>query len=98
MFPVLFIGPHEPGAIELAQEAIERGIAAFKIICGDHYCYDDETMAFLHVIRAVDQYVSTPASCGTASLPAILTVLATGNICCMYRGCASLQGIAAGPG
>ena len=50
LFPVFFIGPHEDGAIEAAQEAIERDIAAFKIICGDHYCYDDETMALLHVI------------------------------------------------
>jgi predicted TIM-barrel fold metal-dependent hydrolase len=50
LFPVFFIGPHEDGAIEYAKEAIERGIAAFKIICGDHYVYDDETMALLHVI------------------------------------------------
>lgn len=50
LFPVFFIGPHEDGAIDAAQEAIERGICAFKIICGDHYCYDDKTMELLHVI------------------------------------------------
>jgi len=50
LFPVFFIGPHEDGAIDLAQEAIERGIAAFKIICFDHYVYDDKTMSLLEVI------------------------------------------------
>ena len=50
LFPVLWIHPHEPDALKVAEEAVRRGVVAFKMICNNYYVYDPESMALVQRI------------------------------------------------
>lgn len=50
LFPVVWIHPYEDGIIEHIHEAVERGAAAFKIICNDFYVCEDRSMEVLSEI------------------------------------------------
>lgn len=50
LFPVLWIHPHEPDALAVAEEAVQRGIVGFKMICNNYYVSDPEAMALVRKI------------------------------------------------
>ena len=50
LFPVLWIHPHEPNALEVAEEAVRRGIVGFKMICDNYYVSDPDSMALVRKI------------------------------------------------
>jgi len=55
LFPVLWIHPHEPNALDVAEEAVSRGIMGFKMIC-DNYCVSDpDSMALVRRIAELDK-------------------------------------------
>ena len=58
LFPVLWIHPHEDGALEKAKDAAARGVAGFKVICNNFYVADDASMALMHVIAGLGKPVS----------------------------------------
>lgn len=55
LFPVLWIHPYEPNALEVAEEAVRRGILGFKMICNNYYVYDDASMALVRKIAELDK-------------------------------------------
>ena len=48
LFPVLWIHPHEPNALEVAEEAARRGIMGFKMICDDYYVSELDKPIIFH--------------------------------------------------
>jgi predicted TIM-barrel fold metal-dependent hydrolase len=50
LFPVLWIHPHEPNALEVAEEAVRRGIMGFKMLCDNYYVSDPDSMALVRKI------------------------------------------------
>lgn len=50
LFPVLWIHPHEPNALEVAEEAARRGIMGFKMLCDNYYVSDPDSMALVRKI------------------------------------------------
>ena len=55
LFPVLWIHPHEPNVLEIAEEAVKRGIMGFKMICNNYYVSDPESMALIRKIVELDK-------------------------------------------
>lgn len=55
LFPVLWIHPHEPNALEVAEEAVRRGIVGFKMICDNYYVSDPDSMALVRKIAELDK-------------------------------------------
>jgi len=55
LFPVLWIHPHEPGALEVAEEAARRGIMGFKMLCDNYYVSDPDSMALIRKIAELDK-------------------------------------------
>ena len=53
LFPVLFIHPDDDGAIEMAKEAVGRGIAGFKMICNSYCIFDQKPMELVTEIAAL---------------------------------------------
>lgn len=51
LFPVLWIHPHEPDALAVAEEAAKQGILGFKMICNNYYVSDPESVALVCKIR-----------------------------------------------
>lgn len=51
LFPVLWIHPHEPDALAVAEEAAKQGIVGFKMICNNYYVSDPESVALVCKIR-----------------------------------------------
>jgi len=50
LFPVLFIHPDDDGAAEVAKEAADRGIAGFKMICGNYCVSEPKSMELIAAI------------------------------------------------
>lgn len=50
LFPVLWIHPHEPDALAVAEEAVRRGIMGFKMICDNYYVSEPDSMALVRKI------------------------------------------------
>ena len=57
IFPVLWIHPYEENIIEKVHIAVERGIMAFKIICGDFYIYEEPCLNLLREIAKLNKPV-----------------------------------------
>ena len=55
LFPVLWMHAYEDGAVEMAKEAAERGISAFKIICNNYYVGDDKSMELMNTIAKLNK-------------------------------------------
>lgn len=55
LFPVLWIHPHEPNALEVAEEAVRRGIMGFKMLCDNYYVSDPDSMALVRKIAELDK-------------------------------------------
>lgn len=55
LFPVLWIHPHEPDALAVAEEAVRRGIMGFKMICDNYYVSDPDSMALVRKIAELDK-------------------------------------------
>ena len=55
LFPVLWIHPHEPNALDVAEEAVRRGIMGFKMICDNYYVSDPDSMALVRKIAELDK-------------------------------------------
>lgn len=55
LFPVLWIHPHEPNALDVAEEAVRRGIMGFKMICDNYYVSDPDSMALVRKITELDK-------------------------------------------
>lgn len=55
LFPVLWIHPHERGALEVAEEAVRRGIMGFKMLCDNYYVSDPDSMALVRKIAELDK-------------------------------------------
>ena len=50
LFPVLWIHPHEPDALAVAELAAQRGIMGFKMLCDNYYVSDPDSMALVRKI------------------------------------------------
>lgn len=57
LFPVMWIHPYEENIIENIHIAVERGVAAFKIICTDFYVYEEKCMKVLEAIATLNKPV-----------------------------------------
>lgn len=57
LFPILRVHPDEENIIENIRIAVERGICGFKIICADHYVFDEQCMEMLREIAKQDKPV-----------------------------------------
>ena len=57
LYPVLWVHPDEEGTDEIVEEAAERGIKGFKIICNNFYVYEDKSMALLEKIAKTNKPV-----------------------------------------
>jgi len=57
LFPVLWVHPYEDNIIENVRRAADMGIAAFKIICGDFYVYEEKCLELLREIARLDRPV-----------------------------------------
>jgi len=57
LFPVMWIHPYEKNIIENIHIAVEKGIAAFKIICSNFYVYEEKSMEVLTEIAALGKPV-----------------------------------------
>ena len=55
LFPVLWIHPHEPNALEVAEEAVRRGIMGFKMICDNYHVSDPDSMALVRKIAELNK-------------------------------------------
>ena len=55
LFPVLWIHPHEPNALAVAEEAVRRGIMGFKMICDNYYVSNPDSMALVRKIAELDK-------------------------------------------
>lgn len=55
LFPVLWIHPHEPNALDVAEEAVRRGIMGFKMLCDNYYVSDPDSMALVRKIAELDK-------------------------------------------
>ena len=55
LFPFLWIHPHEPNALEVAEEAARRGIMGFKMICDNYYVSDPDSMALVRKIAQLNK-------------------------------------------
>ena len=56
-FPTLWIHPDEDGLAAKIDDAVGRGIMAFKMICTDYYVYEDKCMRVLEQIAAAGKPV-----------------------------------------
>ena len=80
LFPVLWIHPHEPNALEVAEEAVRRGIMASK-------CFVITTMfpirtAWRWCARSrnwINRLFSIPVFCGSAETLPSITVRSIGS-------------------
>ena len=50
LFPALWIHPYEENAVEKVQIAVDRGIAAFKMMCTTYYPYEEKCLELLRAI------------------------------------------------
>ena len=50
LFPFLWIHPHEPDALAVAEEAVKRGIMGFKMLCDNYYVSEPDSMALVRKI------------------------------------------------
>lgn len=50
LFPLLWVHPDEDGICQIVQQAAERGIMGFKIICNNFYVYEDKSLRLLEQI------------------------------------------------
>ena len=50
LFPLLWIHPDEDDLYPLIDEAVERGVVGFKVICTDFYVYEDKSVRMLETI------------------------------------------------
>jgi predicted TIM-barrel fold metal-dependent hydrolase len=50
LFPVLWLDANAGDAVAQVKDAASRGIAGFKIICGDYYIYEDKPMQAMQAI------------------------------------------------
>lgn len=57
LFPVLWIHPFEDNIINNIHVAVEKGIAAFKIICTDFYVYEEQSLKVLTEIAKLNKPV-----------------------------------------
>lgn len=57
LFPVLWIHPYEENIMEHLHRAVEGGVVAFKMICGDFYVYEEECLAVLREIAKLGKPV-----------------------------------------
>jgi predicted TIM-barrel fold metal-dependent hydrolase len=56
-FPVMWIHPYEENIISNIHKAVESGVVAFKIICGDFYIYEDRCLEVLQEIANLNKPV-----------------------------------------
>ena len=52
LLPVLWVHPDEECTLDLIDEAAERGIAGFKVICNNFYVYEDKSLRMLEKIAS----------------------------------------------
>lgn len=57
LFPILWVHPDEPDVMSLVEEAAEKGICGFKMICSDYYVYEDRCMRLLEKIASLGKPV-----------------------------------------
>ena len=57
LFPVLWIHPHEPNVLDVVEEAAQRGILGFKIICNNFYVSDPCCKTLLRRIAELNKPV-----------------------------------------
>lgn len=50
LLPILWLHPDEEGVLDLIQEAAEKGIMGFKVICNNFYVYEDKSMRMLEAV------------------------------------------------
>ncbi|MBE5819081.1 MAG: hypothetical protein E7312_08525, partial [Clostridiales bacterium] len=55
IFPVMWIHPFEEDIFNKITRAVDKGIAAFKIICTDFYIYDDIPMQVVRHIASLNK-------------------------------------------
>lgn len=58
LFPILFVHPGEDAILEKVEQAVERGVMGFKIMCNDFYVYEDHSMALLSKIAELGKPVA----------------------------------------
>ena len=57
LFPFLWIHPFEHDAIDKARDAVQRGVAGFKMTCDCYYVYDPQAMSLLREIAKLGKPV-----------------------------------------
>ena len=57
LFPVLWITPNEEGVNEKIENAVEKGVMGFKVICGSFYVGDTKCMDMLSKIASLHKPV-----------------------------------------
>lgn len=57
LFPIMRLHPYEENVLEKVRISVEAGIVGFKMICNNHYVYDDKSMALLHEFVKYDKPV-----------------------------------------
>lgn len=57
LFPVLWIHPYEDNVLDYIHQAVDAGIAGFKIICTDFYVHEDKCLNVLQEIAKLDKPV-----------------------------------------
>ena len=55
LFPFLWIHPDEDGILSKVDDAVDRGIMGFKIICNNFFVYEEKSMRLLERIAKADK-------------------------------------------
>lgn len=57
LFPMLFIHPDEDGIMSKIDDAVDRGVLSFKMMCSDYFVYEDKSMRVLEKLASVNRPV-----------------------------------------
>lgn len=57
LFPIMRLHPYEENVLEKVRLSVEAGILGFKMICNNHYVYDEKSMALLREFAKYDKPV-----------------------------------------
>lgn len=57
LYPILWVHPDEDGTLDAVEEAAERGIMGFKIICNNFFVYEDKSLELLEKIEKTNRPV-----------------------------------------
>lgn len=52
--PVMWVHPYEENILENVEKAVNEGVLAFKLICGNYYVYDEKCMVLLRKIASLN--------------------------------------------